>query len=86
MSETLKAHPRRLTDGFYNVCKGSILDIGYAGTGGEVMPGMNVTGIDLNTPGYNGFNIGRQHWINEGSRKVRPHKWIKVYLLCGLVG
>ena len=59
MSETLKAHPRRLREGFYDKwCKGKkILDIGYAGTGGQVMPGMDVTGLDKKTPGYNGRRL-----------------------------
>lgn len=66
MSETLKAHKRRISDGFYDkFCNGKlILDIGYAGTGGETMPNMNVTGIDINTPGYDGLHLPfpDNHW------------------------
>ncbi len=54
MSETLKAHSRRLEDNFYSYVKEPILDIGYAGTGGETFPNYNVVGLDLDTPGYDG--------------------------------
>jgi predicted SAM-dependent methyltransferase len=58
MSETLKAHIRRLNDGFYVFVNGkTIIDVGYAATGGETMPDQRVIGIDLNTPGYDGSHL-----------------------------
>ena len=58
MSETSKAEPRRIRDGFYDrFCQGKVLDVGYAGSDGAVMSGLDVTGLDFNTPGYDGKKI-----------------------------
>jgi len=67
MSETSKAHERRIRDGFYEYLQKNkfgyykedpkILDIGYAGTGGQTFPGFDVVGLDKNTPGYDGIRL-----------------------------
>lgn len=58
MSETLKAEPRRIRQGIYEkYLHGRVLDVGFDATGSEVMTGIDVTGIDFSTPGYNGKDI-----------------------------
>ena len=58
MSETLKAEPRRIRQGIYETyLQGKVLDVGYNATGSETMTGIDVTGLDFNTPGYDGHNI-----------------------------
>ena len=58
MSETSKSEPRRIRERFYSkYCNGKVLDIGYAATGGETMTGIDVTGLDIDTPGYDGLHI-----------------------------